>query len=192
MRTTTKGFTVWDLDTDPFDHDQLAANWDLLNGLLDASPKNVQLITNFTAGSAGGPKTPLAAGDLAVNTSTIQSFPAFTLLKYDGANWRAVAGVEVMAAVPTQNNFVGRLVLLTASSGGFVTGDMIRNTDGANAWTLMSPFAAIVSGGISGHQATGDIYFSTATRGPILVDRVTATKYRLYFSNGGLYSEIVT
>jgi hypothetical protein len=60
------------------------------------------------------------------------------------------------------------------------------------SWVLVSPLANYNAGGVVGLNATGDIFFSTSTRGPVLVDRTTGTKYRLYFNAGGFYSEAVT
>lgn len=192
--TTPKGFKVWNLETDPFDHDELAANWNLLDTLLDTPPRKVRLVTTLTPGT-GGPLNPPVAGDLVMTSATVSTFEPFTLLRYNGTNWHTINGVEIKATVPLADNWAGRLVLLTGADNGFAAGDLIRNTNGGNvigSWVLVSPLANYNVGGISGLQATGDIYFSNSVRGPVLVDRITGTKYRLYFSSGGLYSEVVT
>lgn len=199
-RTTTHGFYVWDLGADQFNHTQLAANWDLAETLFSRGAQGVQLINTLTPGGSG-PRTPLASGDLAMTTTTVGSFRSQTLIRYDGSSWRAVAGVEVMPDLPTSENFIGRCILLTsdASLGKFKAFDLVVNKDAGNvlaSWDLVGPTDRIDNGSgatnIRGTQTDGDHYFNQSGRGPVLIDRTTGTKFRLYFNNGDLYSEVVT
>jgi hypothetical protein len=197
-RTTTHGFFVWDLGADPFNHSQLAANWDLAETLFTRGPQNIQLINTLTPGGSG-PRTPLAAGDVAMTSTTVSSFRAQTLIRYDGSAWRAVAGVEVMPDLPTSENFIGRCILLTANAslGTYLAGDLVRNNDGGNvlaSWDLVGAMDRVTGvSGVDGFSTGGkDIYFSNSARGPVMIDRTTGTLYRLYFNNGDLISEVVT
>lgn len=199
-RTTSHGFYVWDLGADAFNHAQLAANWDLAETLFSRGPQNVQLINTLTPGGSG-PRTPLAAGDIAMTSTTVGSFRPQTLIRYDGSAWRAVGGCELMPDLPTSENFIGRSVLLTANAslGTYLAGDLVRNVDAGNilaSWQLVGPAQRVSTGGgatnISGVQFSGDVYVNTSARGLVMIDRVTGTKYRLYFSSGDLISEVVT
>jgi hypothetical protein len=199
-RTTTHGFFVWDLGADAFNHAQLAANWDLAETLFIRGPQNIQLINTLTPGGSG-PRTPLSSGDLAMTSTAVASFAAQTLIRYDGSSWRAVSGVEVKSDLPTTENFIGRLILLTANAslGKFLTMDLVVNVNAGNnlaAWVLVGPTDRIDNGAgatnIKGEQIGGDFYINTSARGLVMVDRSSGTKYRLYFSNGDLLSEVVT
>jgi hypothetical protein len=199
-RTTTHGFFVWDLGADPFNHAQLAANWDLAETLFSRGAQGVQLVNTLTPGGSG-PRTPLASGDLAMTTTTVGSFRPQTLIRYDGSTWRAVAGVEVMPDLPTSENFTGRCILLTSNAGlgKFLAFDLVVNLDAGNilaSWDLVGPTDRIDNGAgatnIKGMQTGGDLYFSSSGRGPVWIDRTTGTKYRVYFNNGDMISEVVT
>jgi hypothetical protein len=41
--------------------------------------------------------------------------------------------MEVLAALPTSNNYQGRIVALTAADGGFAANDVVVNTNGATS-----------------------------------------------------------
>ena len=197
---TAHGFFVWDLGADPFNHSQLAANWVLAETLFTRGPQNIQLVNTLTPGGTG-PRTPLASGDIAMTSTTVGSFRPQTLIRYDGSTWRAVAGVEVMPDLPTSENFAGRVILLTANAslGKYLAWDLVVNLDAGNtitSWDLVGPTDRINNGSgatnIKGSQMDGDLYFNASGRGPVFIDRTTGTKYRLYFNNGDLYSEVVT
>lgn len=199
-RTTTHGLFVWDLGADAFNHAQLAANWDNVETLFTRGPQNVQLINTLTPGGSG-PRTPLSSGDIAMTSTTVASFRPQTLIRYDGSAWRAVGGVEVQPDLPASENFIGRSILLTANAslGTYLSGDLVRNTTGGNTitdWSLVGPLSRFSSGGgatnISGLQFNGDIYINNAARGMVHIDRTTGVKYRIYFNNGDMYSEVVT
>jgi len=198
--TTTHGLYVWDLSADAFNHAQLAANFDLIETLFTRGPQNVQLINTLTPGGSG-PRTPLSSGDIAMTSTTVASFSPQTLIRYDGSSWRAVAGVEVKSDLTTTENFIGRCILLTsnASGGTYLSGDLVRNTTGGNTiadWSLVGPLTRVNTGvgatNISGFQTSGDIYINSASRGLVMIDTATGTKYRLKFTNGDLLSEVVT
>jgi hypothetical protein len=199
-RTTTHGFFVWDLGADAFNHAQLAANWDLAETLFIRGPQNIQLINTLTPGGSG-PRTPLASGDLAMTSTGVASFAAQTLIRYDGSGWRAVGAVEVKSDLPTTENFIGRMILLTANAslGKYLAFDLVYNIDAGNtitSWDLVGPTDRIDNGAgatnIKGAQTAGDFYISSSARGLVMIDRGSGTKYRLYFNNGDLFSEVVT
>jgi len=176
-------FTVWDQTTDSFSHSQLAANWDKVDQLFQQVPKQVEV-------SATVPTSGNFAGRMVMLSSTVSGFAAWTLIRYDGSNWRPVGAIEVASAVPTQGNWAGRIVILSQSSGGFDPWSVIRY-DGSN-WGVVGGFSNINLGGVNGLQTTGDIWFATATRGPVLTDRATGAKWRLYMNNGDLSQELVS
>lgn len=181
-QVTPKGFYVWNLTTDPFSHTQLAANWNLLDALLDAAPQEVDM-------SATLPGAPFA-GQVVMLTAATGGFAAWTIVRYDGANWRAVGPFEVLPALPTLNNVAGRVVVLSAASGGFDAWSMVLWN--GTTWGVIGGFSQINTGGLSGLQLSGDIFFNNANRGPVLLDRADGTKWRLLISNGKLLHEKVT
>ena len=185
-RTTSKGLHVWDLDTDPYNHLELAANWDLIDSLLGSPTSSLQtLATVPTTGNFAGRVVMLSASD--------QGFPAWTIIRYDGSAWRAV-GYEILPAIPSSSNFAGRIVVLSAANGGFNAWDVIRY-DGSS-WNIVGGWAAVNTGNgatnIKGVQATGDVYINTSSRGFVLVDRASGAKKRMYLSNGALFTETVS
>lgn len=193
MRTTTyAGLTVWDLTTDAFSHTQLATNWDTIDSYLvgidktTKQPKNVSMVSSL-------PGTP-ASGDMCMLTSAAGGFAAWTILRYDGSQWRPVGPLEILSAVPVSGNFAGRLVILSASSGGFDAWSVIRY-DGS-AWAIVGGFSQINTGNgalnIQGLQTGGDVYYNSSARGPVLVDRTSGLKYRLFMNGGHLEIEAVS
>jgi hypothetical protein len=186
-RTTAKGFYVWDLTTDSFSHTQLAANWDLLDSLLGASASSL-------TPSAVVPTSGNFAGRLVMLTASDSGFAAWTIIRYDGSAWRAVGPFEILPAVPTAGNYAGRIVILSAADSGFSAWSVIRY-DGA-AWGVVGGFSNVNTGGgalnIQGLSTGGDVQYTNSARGPILTDRNTGTKYRMFFLDGKLESEVVT
>ena len=195
-RTTSKGLHVWDLEDDQFNHTELAENWDKIDALLDTldsevtpGPKRIQTL-------AALPTDNLFPGRLVMLSNSSGGFAAWTVCRYDGSAWRAVGPFEVLPTVPTIGNYGGRIVILSANSGGFNAWSVIR-FDGAN-WAGVGTIGldTYSSGGgpnnISGLQITGDLYFGNSARGPVLIDRTTGTKVRLFFDKGGLHFEVVT
>jgi len=190
-RTTSKGLYVWDSSTDSFNHTQLAANWDTIDSYLagfDSTsklPKRVQLVTSVPGSGT--------AGDVCMLTATNGGFQPYTLLKYDGTNWRPV-GYEIVPAIPTSGLFAGRVVVLSAAASTFNAWDMIRY-DGSS-WTIVGGLNQTSTGGgsnnISGLSTSGDIAFTTGSRGIVFPDRTTGQKYRVYIDNGGLFTEKVS
>lgn len=190
-RTTSKGLYVWDAATDSFNHNQLASNWDTIDSYLasfDSGTKQIKRVQLVSTVPGSG-----TAGDVCMLTATNGGFQPYTLLRYDGANWRPV-GYEIVPAIPTSGLFAGRVVILSAAAGSFNAWDMIRY-DGSS-WAIVGGLYQTSTGGgssnISGMSSTGDIFFTVSTRGIVMIDRTTGTKYRWYMNNGGLYSEVVT
>lgn len=190
-RVTSKGLYAWDFATDSFNHNQLVANWDLIDSYLvgfDTTtklPKRVQTVTTVPGSGT--------AGDLCMLTATNGGFQPYTLLKYDGSNWRPV-GYEIVPAVPISGLFAGRIVILSAASGSFNAWDMIRY-DGST-WAIVGGLYSISTGGgalnISGLQSNGDVAFASGNRGVVFPDRTTGQKYRVYIDNGGIFTEKVS
>jgi len=185
MQTTAKGLVIWDLPTDLYSHSQLGANFQLIDSLLDTPPKQVQIL-------AAVPTTGNFAGRLVMLSATDSGFTAWTLIRYDGSNWRPL-NYEILAALPTANLFAGRLVMLSQASGGFSAWDLVRYN--GTSWSLIGGWTSINTGAgpgnIVGLQQGGDIYITSGARGLVLIDRVSGTKYRLYISNGDLEYEVV-
>src|SRR4026207_1950124 len=95
--TTNHGLFVWDLETDPSNHTQLAANWDNID---------TKLLKAGSGGSMAGVETLAAipgsgnfAGRLVMLSSADGGFPAWTLLRYDGSAWRNAGAIEISAIV---------------------------------------------------------------------------------------------
>lgn len=181
-QVTPKGFYVWNLTTDPFSHTQLAANWTLLDALLDAAPQEVDT-------SATLPGSPFA-GQIVMLTAATGGFAAWTLVRYDGSAWKAVGPFEVLPALPTLNNTPGRIIILSAASGGFDAWSVVAWN--GTTWGVIGGFQQVNTGGLQGLQLDGDIFFNNPNRGPVLIDRSTAEKWRLYINNGKLLHEKVT
>ena len=185
-RQTSKGFYVWDLTTDAFSHAQLAANWDLADSLFDQSinpAKQVEI-------SATVPASGNFAGRVVMLNAATGGFAAWTMIRYDGANWRPIGPFEILPSVPVSGNFAGRVIILSAANGGFDAWSMIRY-DGTS-WGVVGGFGNINTGGVSGLQIAGDVYFSNSARGPVLKDRTTGENWRLFIDNGRLLHELVT
>lgn len=186
-RQTAKGFYVWDLTTDSFSHAQLAANWDLLDSLLSTASQSVQTL-------AAVPSTGNFAGRLVMLSAADSGFPAWTMVRYDGSQWRPIGPLEIQPAVPTLGNYAGRVVILSAASSGFSQWSVIGYN--GTSWSVIGGFSSASTGGgalnINGLSTSGDVFYTNALRGPIMVDRVTGINYRLFFSNGLLESEAVT
>src|SRR5437667_8295259 len=115
MRNTPNlNLTVWDDPNDEFDPDILADNWDKIDDAADDPAE-----ADFIVAVASVPVSGVSQGSLRYLTAASDGFAANTVIRYDGAAWRAVGPLEVLSSLPTQHLFAGRLVLLT--SGG-VTG----------------------------------------------------------------------
>lgn len=197
MRQTPKGLYVWDQTTDSFNHNQLAANWDLVDTLLGQAGQ--QLENGPTV-----PTTDLFNGRMFFLTAADDGFQPMTLLVYStswtngpATGWRNI-GYEVHPSLPTDGNYPGRLIMLSAivNSGGYNFGawEMVR-FDGTN-WASVAGFSAINNGAgatnIKGLQTAGDVFINVGARGFVLTDRTTGLKWRLYFNNGALHQEQVT
>lgn len=191
-RTTTGGLFVWDLSTDPYDHTQLAANWDLVQSYwvgFDTTTKLAKrLNTSATVPGSG------TLGDIVFLTATNGGFAANTFLKYDGSAYRPVGGIEIQPAVPVSGNFAGRVVILSAADSGFAAWTIIRYN--GTTWDIVGGWSAINNGAgalnIKGVQQAFDAFISDSARGLVLKDRTTGTNYRLYFNNGNMAFEAVT
>lgn len=187
-RVTSKGLIVWDQSTDAFSHTQLAANWDLVDSYwagFNATTKLPQRLHTTTTVPTTG-----TAGDIVMLTAADGGFAAWTVLRYDGSVWRAVGPIEVLAALPSAGLYAGRMVILSAASGGFSQWSVVRY-DGSS-WGVVGGLSNVNSSGVVGLSTAGDLLFTSAARGPILIDRTTGQQWRLFVTNGKLEHEIVT
>lgn len=196
MRTTAKGLIVWNLEDDPFDHDELAANWDKIDALLDTldseitpGPKRIQTLSAL-------PTTDLFVGRLVYLSSASDGFQANVLIQYDGSRWQPVGTPEIVPVVPTVGNFAGRVIMLSASDSGFDAWTMLRYDGSDWAGVGAVNLNAYSSGGgatnINGVKTDGDIYIEDSNKGFVIIDRTSGVKRRLYFDQGNLGFEVVT
>lgn len=187
---------MWNLEDDPFNHVELANNWDRIDALLDTldseitpGPKRIQTLPSL-------PTTGNFIGRLVMLNSANGGFAAMSLMKFDGSSWRPVATPEILPTVPTAGNFAGRVVMLSQANGGFEAWTLIRyngstwaGIGGTNIDAYSSGVGALKINGIA---TAGDMYFSQALHGIVMIDRTTGTKRRLYFDQGVLGFEVVT
>ena len=191
MRTTAHGLTVWNNTTDNFDHTQLAANWDLVDSYWVGFDSATQKVKQVSSGTAL-PVSP-TAGDLFMPTVAIGNLPAYALVRYDGTNWLTVGVITIQSSLPT-SPFTGEVVVLSASTTNFNAWSVVRY-DGTK-WDHVGVFGYVNTGAaannIKGAQIAGDVYVNTSSRGVVLVDRATGSKYRVYVNNAALTLEAVS
>lgn len=186
-RSTSKGLFVFDLGGDNFSHTQAASNLDLIDSYwigFDSTTKLPKRLHTTTTVPGSG-----TAGDVVMLSAADGGFSAWTLIRYNGSTWRAI-GYEILPTVPSAGNYAGRIVVLSAADSGFQAWDVIRY-DGS-LWGIVGGWSQVNAGGVVGLATTKDIYISDSSFGVVMVDRVSGTKYRLFFRNGTLNQEIVT
>jgi len=186
-RDTTRGLHVWDVGTDQFDHDELAANWDRLEELISQGAQSVETLSAI-------PVTNLFAGRLIMLSVDNGGYRAYTMLRYNGSTWHPVGPLEILPTIPVSGNFAGRVVILSSADGSFAEWDIIRY-DGSD-WGIVGGWATVNTGGgasnIDGMETAGDIYISSGARGLVLTDRSTGVKRRIFLNNGLLQLEVVS
>lgn len=191
MRSTSKGLTVWNDTTDNFDHTELAANWDLIDSYWVGFDSATQKVKQVSSGSAF-PSSP-TAGDLFMPTQNIGNIPAYALARYDGSSWLTVGVITIQSSLPS-SPFAGELVVLSSSTTNFAAWSVVR-WDGSK-WDHVGVFGYVNTGAaannIKGAQLAGDVYVNTSSRGIVLVDRATGSKYRVYINNAALTLEAVS
>lgn len=196
MRETSKGLIVWNLEDDPFNHTQLADNWDRIDALLDTldsevapGPKRIQTLASL-------PVTDNFVGRLVMLSSASGGFAAMTLVQFDGSAWSPVGTPEILPAVPSAGNFAGRVVMLSQSNSGFDAWTLIRfdgsDWGGVGVTNINAYSSGVGASKINGVSTAGDLYFSQALHGLVLIDRTSGVKRRLYFDQGALGFEVVT
>jgi hypothetical protein len=159
MRTTTNlALTVWDSNSDTFDHTALAANWDKIDAdYTRTRPANqVEVRTTVPASSN-------FEGRLVYLSAADSGFGAGTIIRFTGGSFRPVPGVELLAAVPTLGNFAGRIVLLTVASGSFAQWSLIRY-DGTS-WALANFTYELLSAVPSSGNFAGRLVMLTTANG---------------------------
>jgi len=191
MRHTSKGLTVWNNSSDNFDHTALAANWDLIDSYWAGFDSNTQLPNRISTVTTF-PSSP-TAGQLVMPTVNIGNIPAYSLARYDGTQWLQVGDVTIQSTLPATPTS-GQIVVLSTATTNFPAWSTVRY-DGS-AWNYVGVFGYVNTGTGSTHmqgaRISGDVYIDTATRGLILVDRVTGAKTRIYLSNGSWGFEAVS
>lgn len=141
MATTTSnlGLTIWNSDNDFFDYSVLARNFQAIDSRF--SPTSVSSTKiQFVEDSATVPAGTQTNGRLIYLTSAASGFTANTLIQYRNGQWYEVGQPEVVSSAPTTNNFIGRLIVFNATSGGFVAGDVAvcTNTGGNGTYTKIN------------------------------------------------------
>lgn len=191
MRSTSKGLTVWADSLDTFSHSQLAANWDLIDSYWVGFDSTTQKVKQVSGGSTL-PVSP-TAGDLFMPTQNIGNIPAYALARYDGSNWLTVGVITIQSSLPA-SPFTGEVIVLSASTTEFAAWSVVR-WDGSK-WDHVGIFGYVDTGAgalnIKGAQIAGDVYVNTSSRGIVLVDRATGSKYRVYVNNAALTLEAVS
>lgn len=115
--TTRLGLNVWDLTSDPFDHTELADNWDLIDDEVGIAKGFEILATLPTTGNFPGRIVMLSSPD--------GGFRAWTLCRYDGSSWAPMGAIEIHATLPI-NPYDGRIIILSNPDGGFDAWTMLR------------------------------------------------------------------
>lgn len=133
--TPNIGLTVWNSAGDQFNYTELANNFITL----DDQFSSVSVFTTpvrFIEMLAVVP-SPGTQGRLIYLTANNSGFVANTILRDNGTSWAPVGPPEIQSGLPTNSNFAGRMVVLSAPSGGFSAWDVVINTDGANSWQVV-------------------------------------------------------
>jgi hypothetical protein len=133
---------VWDQNSDVFDHNQLAANWDAADAAI-AAPRTTNAVTQ-TATLPVGLNNTTDRGKIYYLTATDQGFPAGTIARWTGSAWQDIRAVELQSTLPVTNLFDGRMVLLTASASGFAAWSLVRYQSGS--WYIVNQGVEIVAG----------------------------------------------
>lgn len=157
--TPNLNLTVWDSNADPFNHTELAANWDAI----DADYTRPRP-TNQAELLAILPVTGNFNGRLVYLTAASGGFSAGSLLRYQGAGWGVVGPLEVLSAVPASGNFAGRVVLLSAANGGFAAWSLIRY-DGTSWATTSREYEILSAVPLTGNFAGRMVLLSAADSG---------------------------
>lgn len=191
MRHTSKGLTVWNNSSDNFDHTQLAANWDLIDSFWAGFDPSTQM-PNRISTVAALPSSPVA-GQMCMLSVNVGNLPAYSLIRYDGTQWLAVGAVSIQGSLPA-SPVSGQIVVLSTATTNFPQWSMVRYN--GTTWDHVGIFGYVNTGAgstnIKGAQINGDVYVNAATRGFVLVDRVTGLKYRLVVNNAALSLEAVS
>lgn len=136
MATTTSnlGLTIWNSDNDFFDYSVLARNFTAIDAQF-ASTTVTNTKFRFAEDSATVPAGTQTNGRLVYLTAANSGFTANTLIQYRNGQWYEVGQPEVVSSAPASNNFIGRMVVFNATSGGFVAGDVAVCTNIAGSGT---------------------------------------------------------
>lgn len=139
--STNLGLTIWNSDNDIFDYRALATNFQLIDNKF-TSPFSVpvQYVESSTTVPAGSP------GRLIYLTAADSGFTANTLIQYRGGQWYEVGQPELVTSNPTQNNYIGRLIInsltgaisVCTNAGGSGTFTQITNTGISSVFPLPS------------------------------------------------------
>lgn len=169
---------VWDQNNDTFDSTQLVANWDAIDNQL-GQPRTTNAITQIGA-LPGGLNNTTDRGKIYFLTSADQGYPAGSIVRWNGASWNDIKGVELQSTLPTLNNFDGRLVLLSATTGGFTAWTLVRYLSGS--WYQVNQGIEIVSAVPVSNNFAGRVVILSSASGPFNayeVIRYDGSNYKL-------------
>jgi hypothetical protein len=114
-------------------------------------------------------------------------------VRYDGSTWLTVGVITIQGSLPS-TPYAGEVIVLSAGTTNFNAWDVVRY-DGTK-WDYVGVFGFVNTGAasnnIKGAQINGDVYVNTSSRGIVMVDRATGSKYRAYINNGAWAFEAVS
>ena len=120
--TPRLGLYVWDLTTDPFDHVELADNWDAIDAQAFIA-KGFEIVSSL-------PTTGNFPGRVVMLSSPSGGFAAWTLCRFDGGAWAPIGAIEIHPSLPS-NPTEGRMVILSAANSGFAAWTLLRYSGAA-------------------------------------------------------------
>lgn len=153
---------VWDQNNDVFDSTQLVANFDAIDLQL-GQPRTSNAITQIAALPVGLNNT-TDRGKIYYLTAPDQGYPTGTIARWNGTIWTDVKGIEIQTALPTLNNFDGRLILLSAASGGFAAWTVVRFLSGS--WYQVNQGIEIVGAVPVSNNFAGRVVILSAASAP--------------------------
>ena len=120
--------TIWNAANDQFDWTLLANNFSIIDQQFAAA--GTQTVSNvpirFIESLSTVPSTGNTDGRLVYLTGASGGFSANTIIQYKTSttSWYEVGQPELVTQVPPSNHYLGRMIVFTASSGSFITGDV--------------------------------------------------------------------
>ena len=134
--------TIWNAANDQFDWTLLANNFSIIDQQFAAA--GTQTVSNvpirFIESLSAVPNTGNTNGRLVYLTAANGGFSANTIIQYKTSttSWYEVGQPELVTQTPPSNHYLGRMIVFTASSGSFVTGDVAVCTDVSGVYTKVN------------------------------------------------------